>query len=282
MESPEEKDLDLDKELKSIRKAFSRQLKRSQKQLEKCHDELSQCQRWEEIQHEAELLQSRYPQIKRGMPHITVWDWVTESDKIIALDPRFTPKEEITSRFKRSKKLRKGIPYVEAHLKKVQENIVQIHDWMAQLDLIAGWDHLNQWREHIPLAKPAAPQQKKESSKPKERLPYYEYTSPTGMKILVGRTARDNEKLTFSIAKGSDWWLHAADVPGSHVIIRTIKGAEPDPETLREAVQLALRYSKAKGEGEVCVTQCKYVSRFGRGHVGKVQISKHKKIKAKS
>jgi predicted ribosome quality control (RQC) complex YloA/Tae2 family protein len=45
-------------------------------------------------------------------------------------------------------------------------------------------------------------------------------------------------------------------------------------------MQLALYYSKAREEttADISVTQCKYVSRYGRGHPGKVQISHHKSL----
>ncbi len=273
-----------EKEINRIRRALTRQLKRSLIQCDKCREELAICLRWEEIQHEGDLLQSHYAKIKRGMPHITVWDWKTDSNRNITLDPKLTPQEEVAARFKRCKKLRKGIPYTEARLKQHSDLIDKIQEWLAELDNIHEWEALTAWRQHVPLAKPTSLPTKKEKATPKERQPYLEYTSASGAKIWVGRKASDNEKLTFSLAKGSDWWLHASGVPGSHVVIRTVKGQEPDPETLQDAVQLALNYSKAKarGEGEVCMTQCKYVSRFGRGHVGKVQISKHKTVYTRS
>lgn len=283
MNIPEENTVAFDKEWNSIHKALMRQLKRSQNQLERSREELKQCLRWEEMQHEAELLQSNYSLLKRGKPDVKVWDWKTEVEKTIALDPKLIPQEEIASRFKKSKKLRKGIPYMEARLKHLQEEIVKIQEWIVQLEQILDLDQLTVWRGSVPIARLFPLLQKKEPSPPKERKPYLEFISETGMQIWVGRTARDNETLTFSLGKGSDWWLHAAGVPGSHVVIRTNKGVEPDPKTLQQAIQLALKYSKAKnrGEGEVCITQCKYVSRFGRGHIGKVQISKHKTVYTK-
>lgn len=79
------------------------------------------------------------------------------------------------------------------------------------------------------------------------------------------------------MANGRDWWLHVRGCPGSHVIIRLDKNLEPDSETLKDALQLALYYSKARhqGEGEICFTQRKYVSRLGKNKTGLVQISKH-------
>lgn len=273
-----------EKECTVIRRALKRDLKRSLSYYDKCKEELASCLRWEEIQHEAELLQSSYAKLKRGMTLIAVWDWNNDAECTIALDPALTPQEEVASRFKRSKKLRKGIPHNEARLKKQEALVTKLQTWLAELDHINELPGLLEWRAKLPLAYSSTPQPiKKERIPPKERAPYLEYISASGIKIWVGRKASDNETLTFSLARGSDWWLHASGVPGSHVVIRTHKGEEPDQETLQDALQLALHYSKAKmrGEGEVSVTQCKYVSRFGKGHVGKVQISKHKNYYAR-
>lgn len=272
-----------EKEVTAARRQLNRNLKRSQAYYDKCNEELATCLRWEEVQHEAELLQTNYAKLKRGMLHISVWDWNTDAERTIPLDATLTPQEEVAARFKRSKKLRKGLPHVEARIKKQKDLVTQLSAWLEELDQIHDLPALLSWREAIPLLQPIPKQPSKNKSAPEKQPPYLEHTSAAGIKIWVGRKASDNETLTFSLARGSDWWLHASGVPGSHVVIRTHKGEEPDPETLQDAIQLALHYSKAKmrGEGEVCVTQCKYVSRFGKGHVGKVQISKHKDYYAK-
>ena len=37
-----------------------------------------------------------------------------------------------------------------------------------------------------------------------------------GFEILVGRAARDNDYLTFKVARPQDTWLHASGYAGSH------------------------------------------------------------------
>ena len=69
-----------------------------------------------------------------------------------------------------------------------------------------------------------------------------EFTAPDGTKVFVGRNNTQNEALTFS-AEGNEIWLHAKNVPGSHVII---KSASPTDETLLFAASLAAAFSKGK------------------------------------
>ena len=89
------------------------------------------------------------------------------------------------------------------------------------------------------------------------------FVSSDGIEILVGKRSKDNDYLTFRIAKSLDTWLHASDYPGSHVVIKAQNKNELPPNTLKEAAQLAAFYSKAKNETKVAVhyTQKKFVNK---------------------
>ncbi|MCF7796683.1 MAG: NFACT RNA binding domain-containing protein [Lentisphaeria bacterium] len=108
-----------------------------------------------------------------------------------------------------------------------------------------------------------------------ERIPYRKFTSPSGFSILVGRSARDNDILTFKRASKFDWWFHARGVTGSHVILQTGKQT-PQQRDLVMAAQLAVRYSDAKHAGVAPVSYCqrKYLSKPKSGAPGAVKIFK--------
>jgi len=57
--------------------------------------------------------------------------------------------------------------------------------------------------------------------------------------IQVGKNSHDNDKLTSEMS-GQDYWFHASDVPGAHVIMK--RGGD-----IMEAARLAAVHSKAKG-----------------------------------
>lgn len=80
------------------------------------------------------------------------------------------------------------------------------------------------------------------------------FVSPDGMVVLVGRTAADNDILTFKLASQKDFWLHVAGDAGSHVVVRNPEGLTRLPrETLRFAAALAAGHSKARKGGQVAV-----------------------------
>ena len=59
-----------------------------------------------------------------------------------------------------------------------------------------------------------------------------------------------NEELTFHFAVGNDWWFHAKQAPGSHVIVKTHGDELPD-RTFEEAARLAAYYSSMRGSDKV-------------------------------
>ncbi|MCB1023172.1 MAG: NFACT family protein [Acidobacteria bacterium] len=106
------------------------------------------------------------------------------------------------------------------------------------------------------------------------------FVSSDGFDILVGKRSKDNDFLTFRMAKSLDTWLHAADYPGSHVIIRNPNRQEIPQTTLIEAAQLAAFYSKARKEAKAAVhyTQKKFVNKPKGSAPGLVSLASFKTV----
>lgn len=235
-------------------------------------ENLTQCSHWEEVQHEGELIKSQLSLMKKGASSIAIHDWQTDRPVVLSLDPSKTPLEEMAARFRKAKKLQAGIEPLTQFLKRVQEDLEKIKQKERKIECAASVDDLSFLRD-APSAQTSRPGGK--GDRKAASVIYREYFSASGFRIWVGKNAKANDRLTFQLANGRDWWLHIRGCPGSHVVIRVAKDQEPDPETLNDALQLALYFSKARpsGEGEVCVTQRKYVSKLGKA--GLAQISKH-------
>lgn len=122
--------------------------------------------------------------------------------------------------------------------------------------------------------------QNKKGKKDSDSSAAREFVSSEGFEILVGKRSKDNDYLTFRIAKSLDTWLHAADYPGSHVVIRNPNRQEIPPNTLVEAAGLAAFYSKAREESKVAVhyTLKKFVNKPKGAALGLVSLSSFKTI----
>jgi predicted ribosome quality control (RQC) complex YloA/Tae2 family protein len=97
-----------------------------------------------------------------------------------------------------------------------------------------------------------------------------------GFEILVGKSARDNDELTFRIAEPRDFWLHAAGYAGSHVVVRNPEALPELPRNvLDQAAELAAWHSKARnarGKVEVHVCRAADVSKPRGFAPGEVQL----------
>lgn len=101
--------------------------------------------------------------------------------------------------------------------------------------------------------------------------------------VIAGKTAKDNDFISFKVAGSEDLWFHSHGVPGSHVLLRSLNGKEPDKKTIEIAASIALWHSKAKNAGvaPVSMTQAKYVTKPKGVPTGTVNITKDKIIKVR-
>ena len=110
-----------------------------------------------------------------------------------------------------------------------------------------------------------------------------EYELPGGWHVVAGRSDDDNEYVSLELAEPDDWWFHADDVPGSHVILRARPDAEPDRKTLERAAAIAGYHSKAREAVtvRVHVTRARNVKKPRGAKTGTVEVSKGKVFKVR-
>ena len=112
-----------------------------------------------------------------------------------------------------------------------------------------------------------------------ERTPYKKYPSPGGFDILVGKGARDNDNLTFKIAHKNDFWFHARQISGSHVILRC-GNQQPGQADIQKAAEYAALNSQAKHAGIVVIQYCqrKHLSKPRGSAPGMVLVHQERSI----
>ncbi len=103
-----------------------------------------------------------------------------------------------------------------------------------------------------------------------------------GYEVLVGQSARDNDRLTFKVADPQDLWLHVVGTPGSHVIVRNPDKGEVPRSVVKRAAELAAFHSKARAAGgKVTVHVCRACDvRKPRGaKPGTVELRRYDEVK---
>jgi len=242
---------------------------------------------------DGELLKNALSRVQRGAHEVHVDD--VDGPRIIVLDRARSAVENMESLFKRARRARHAPEHVqpriddiiarEAMLERLFEEVARarhphppaetrpLEEREFSNDGVD--DESDERAEESPLlarvhafvAERSSGADKRARPRPRrgERLPYRTFLGAGDVRILVGRSARDNDALTFHIANGNDVWLHTRDAPGSHVVVRTARD-RLSPELLQDAAHLALWFSplRATRRGEVQFTSCKHVKKPGR------------------
>lgn len=105
-----------------------------------------------------------------------------------------------------------------------------------------------------------------------------------GTSILVGRSARDNHRLTFKLAGPEDFWFHVLGCTGAHVVVRNeARQARPSSTTLIEAAAVAAWYSEARHQQQADVqwTRRKYVRKPRGAPSGTVVVKRCETVRVR-
>ncbi|CRX37476.1 NFACT RNA binding domain-containing protein [Estrella lausannensis] len=233
------------------------------------------CLDWQMKEKEALLLKAHIYQVVKGQKAIDVTDWETGRTITISLMGR-DREESLKKAFQSAKRLKHGLEELESKSLVIALSIKETKELIEAISDASSLRELSSFKSlYKNIGKEAG-----RSRAPREKLPYREYLSQGGLHILVGKSRQDNDQLTFKVASPHDFWLHASDFAGSHVVIRTKKQEELDAKTIEEAAHLAIEFSQAKGKSaaDVVVTRQKHLRRI-KGKPGQVMIREKKVIR---
>ena len=193
----------------------------------------------------------------------------------LEIDENLTLQQAAARRFARYTKAKRAAEEIARRLNELAAEIGNLEAQQSELEnVIALRDEValeNFGAEPQKEGRPKQAREKSSASLPGVRR----YRSSDGYEILVGRAARDNDHLTFRLARPHDLWMHAADYPGSHVVVRNPTRAEIPHRTIIEAAQLAAKFSQAREDTKVDVhyTPRKFLSKPKGAAPGLVRMS---------
>lgn len=255
-ERVKQKGRDLLKTATPARDRVRRKLAAQEKELAACldRDHLRIC---------GELITANLYRMERGQSRLTAQNYYDENcaDVDIPLDVRLSPQENAARYFKQYAKAKTAEKYLTAQLQRGREELQYLESVLQELAQAESEQDFNDIRTELTDGGYLRGRGKKQpgfqrASKPRE------FRSSAGLRILVGRNNRQNDRLTTKDADKRDIWLHTQKIHGSHVILCT-GGAEPDEQSLMEAASLAAYFSQAQGSTKVPVdyTPVKFVKK---------------------
>lgn len=214
--------------------------------------ELAECAKGEEYKRMGDMITANIYLLKRGMRSVELTDYSKQLDDgsfevcTVELDERLSPAANAQRMYKRYNKsksarinLTKQIELGEAE----ERYISSVFDSLSRAETPTD---LAEIREELYRSGYASKMKTYAKSKaPKSAI--MEYRTGGGYRVLCGKNNIQNEHITFKLAEKSDYWFHAKNVPGSHVVM-ICNGEEPDAKDFTEAAEIAALNSKAEGE----------------------------------
>lgn len=183
-----------------------------------------------------------------GDKQIIVENYYTGKEETIPLDETLTPQQNAQKYFDRYNKLKRTFEALSVLTVETDQEIKHLESVLNSLDLAKSEDDLNQIREELIVSglirRKASNKKVKIVSKP------LHYVTEDGFHIYVGKNNLQNDELTFKLANGSDWWFHAKQMPGSHVVLKT-EGREVPDHVFEIAAAAAGYYSSGREQPKV-------------------------------
>ena len=195
-----------------------------------------------------ELINTYGYNLEDGAKKLEALNYYTNEMVSIPLDPTKSPRENAQRYFSRYNKQKRTFEALSELSQETKDDIVYLESVQTALDIARTEDDLAGIKEELVNA--GYIKRKLTRKKAKIKNTPLHYISSDGYHMYVGKNNLQNDELTFNFAVGNDWWFHAKQAPGSHVIVKT-NGDELPDSTFEEAGRLAAYYSSMRGGEKV-------------------------------
>lgn len=240
--------------------------------------EYAQTQDRETLRIRGELITANLYRMERGQRMLEAQNYYEESCPTveIPLDVRLSPQENAAKYFKQYTKAKTAEKMLTELITSGREELQYLESVLQELQLAESEQDFMDIRAELEAGGYLRKQGKKGGAFQRPSKPR-EFRSTNGLRILVGRNNRQNDRLTTKDAQKWDMWLHTQKIHGSHVILCT-EGIEPDEQSVLEAAQIAAYFSQGREGDKVAVdyTPVKFVKKPAASRPGMVIYTTYK------
>mgnify|MGYP005963714577 FL=1 len=227
-----------------IRRIVTTHLERSYKKLDIQEKQLKDTEKRDKYRVYGELINTYGYRIEAGAKQFNALNYYTNEEITIPLDNTLTPIENANKYFARYNKLKRTYEAGTRLIAEIKDEIMYLESIINALDIATTENDLNNIKEELAVTGYIKKSGKSKNKGNSHNKPMH-YISSDGFDMYVGKNNIQNDELTFKFATGGDWWFHAKQMPGSHVIVKS-DGKELPDKTYEEAAALAAYYSKGR------------------------------------
>ena len=261
----------------SMVKLLKTHIERCEKKLAQQEEDLSNAAKLEEYRLMGELINANLWQLRKGQTEAVLQNFYDEEGGMITvpLDIQLTPVQNAQRYFKKYQKARTTRDMAAEQHEATLRELNYLESTLLDVGKCVGESELEEIRQELVSTGYVKKLVNRRQQRALPKSKPYHYRSVDGIDIYVGKNAAQNERLTGD-ARPGEMWLHAKDMPGSHVIVKA-EGNIPD-STLAQAATLAAWYSKGQHSSMVPIdyTLRRYVKKIPGGATGMVTYTNQK------
>jgi predicted ribosome quality control (RQC) complex YloA/Tae2 family protein len=246
-----------------LRRITQTVLERSLKKYDLQKRQLTDTEKRDKYKVYGDLLTTYGYELSGGEKSLTCENYYTGKEITIPLDETKSAVENAKRYFEKYAKLKRTYEALSEQIQETMDEIEHLNSISNALDIARKEEDLTAIRRELSESGYIKRHtQGKQASRKTEKSKPLHYLSSDGFHMYVGKNNYQNEELTFKIATGNDWWFHAKQNAGSHVIVKT-EGKELPDRTFEEAARLAAYYSKSRDQekAEIDYVQKKHVKK---------------------
>lgn len=231
--------------------------------------EYAETQNRDQLRIQGDLITANLYRMERGQSRLECENYYENNAPVtVPLDPLLTPQQNAAKYYKRYTKAKTAERYLREQMDLAKRDLHYLESVLAEIQQAETEADYLDIRAELREAGFLKKQGKKDKSRPAAP---WEFRTASGLRVLVGRNNRQNDKLTLKDADRRDLWLHTQKIHGSHVILRCA-GRAPSEEDIAQAAMLAAWFSQARESGNVPVdyTEVRNVKKPAGGRPGMV------------
>lgn len=228
-----------------LRKIVQTALERTSKKYDLQLRQLKDTEKRDKFKVYGELIQTYGYNLESNAKSLTCINYYTNKEITIPLNPMKTPLENSKKYFAKYNKLKRTYVALSELILETKADLDHLDSISTSLALSEDEKDLSVIKEELIDYGYIKSRGRKGRKNPAKSKPLH-YISSDGFHMYVGKNNYQNDELTFKFANGGDWWFHAKNIPGSHVIVRKEQAETLPDATFEEAGRLAAYYSKGR------------------------------------
>lgn len=232
-----------------LRKIVSIHLERDRKKYLLQKKQLADTEKKDKYRIYGEMLHTYGYAASPGDKSIEVTNYYTNEPFVIPLDPTLDAMENAKKYFDKYAKLKRTGNALSSYILETENEIKHLESIETSLSIAETEGDLAAIKEELQEYGFIKKHSGKKTNRISKSQPLH-FVDDNGFHIYVGKNNYQNDQLTFKFATGNDWWFHAKQMTGSHVIVKSENKELPD-STYEYAAALAAYYSSGRDNEKV-------------------------------